>query len=649
MADTKYVDVVVRMKTTNADQAVGQVTDKLNDMGNVGSTAAAKVVAGNKNMGSSLMQSAQQFGLFETQAGRFFKQFYEGTSTAVKGLGAVKGAMAATGIGLLMVAVGLLVANWDKLNKTIDTGTKAMSDHEKTIRELRIEYDLLTGVITAQQAEMEKLQLQHELSLEEIKIDTEKQTDAIFGFWDKLWFSIRAGLTDVGQATAAATKRHEEELKKINEEANKKRNEKQEEYDKKLDIIKAKYRKKDVEDTKKTQDEVDKFLYEKRKAFIEKINKLIDLDKKLANEKDNAEALTQLEWDSYRQRFIVISEFYDKVDKLGNEAYDTDLWKERSKVIFDSVGEVTDNGDGLILENLREYATQYEWEWYMLQTKLSDISTSELNARYEKEKELLVNKRTEGLITEEEYRTQEADLTAAYDKESYDAIVKAYDEKLDYEKYLYDKKQQLRDQDLAAEEAYSMTMRSLQNSVADGVLTILDAMNYISGESKSMDLMLLAMEKAYAIADLWMNTYTANQKFKAQLGVGGFGVAALNTVMAGVQTAAIIASAAKGASEINSAYKKKSSKKEYGGFVSGSSHSNGGVNINAEGGEYVVNKRSMTDPALAAMVMAANSAGLPGSMGMQQTQQQPIKVYIVESELREFQNKVAIRESKFVN
>jgi hypothetical protein len=48
-----------------------------------------------------------------------------------------------------------------------------------------------------------------------------------------------------------------------------------------------------------------------------------------------------------------------------------------------------------------------------------------------------------------------------------------------------------------------------------------------------------------------------------------------------------------------------------GGYIVGGSHGQGGVNINAEGGEYIINKNSMSIPAVAQIAQTLNSGQIP--------------------------------------
>ena len=56
-------------------------------------------------------------------------------STAISGLSGIKKAIASTGIGLLVVAVGMLAANWDKVSDAIDNATNKNSIYTKQLNE----------------------------------------------------------------------------------------------------------------------------------------------------------------------------------------------------------------------------------------------------------------------------------------------------------------------------------------------------------------------------------------------------------------------------------------------------------------------------------------------------------------------------------
>ena len=81
------------------------------------------------------------------EASNIFRKSTEGKTIAMRAYTAVVGtstgalrafklALAATGIGLAVVAVGALVANWDKLTDSIGGSNKALDDHRAKVRDI---------------------------------------------------------------------------------------------------------------------------------------------------------------------------------------------------------------------------------------------------------------------------------------------------------------------------------------------------------------------------------------------------------------------------------------------------------------------------------------------------------------------------------
>jgi hypothetical protein len=180
----------------------------------------------------------------------------------------------------------------------------------------------------------------------------------------------------------------------------------------------------------------------------------------------------------------------------------------------------------------------------------------------------------------------------------------------------------------------------------------------------------LVLESAASIAEIWVNYEVASAKGFAQMGpILGIPAAAAMQIAAGLATAAVVAKTATGLAAINSAGKEKGesaerNNKQYGGTfalggpIVGASHASGGVNINAEGGEFVVNKRAMAVPQIANMVVSANAIGNGQNVGGLLTEERvaeiasavvgAIPVYVVESEITGVQKRARVRESKFV-
>jgi hypothetical protein len=179
-------------------------------------------------------------------------------------------------------------------------------------------------------------------------------------------------------------------------------------------------------------------------------------------------------------------------------------------------------------------------------------------------------------------------------------------------------------------------------------------------QAKKMAIAGIGIEKAAAIASIWTNTYIANAKMKGQLGIFGIPLATLNTISAVLSTAAAIAAAAQAMSAINGVdfqSADKGSGRHYasGGMINGARHSDGGVPIEAEGGEAVMTRGAVT--AFAPLLSMLNVAGggtsfsqgavgqagydNPTRDGQQLQQQQITKTYVVEQELTTMQQRQA--------
>jgi hypothetical protein len=100
-----------------------------------------------------------------------------------------------------------------------------------------------------------------------------------------------------------------------------------------------------------------------------------------------------------------------------------------------------------------------------------------------------------------------------------------------------------------------------------------------------------------------------------------------------------------------------------GGDLHGPSHEGGGMalggGIEVEGGEFVVNRTTMKNPQLRGLVETANAIGNGegGSISTGVTEERvaeiaaemvgSVPVYIVESEMTDFQKKVQVRDAEF--
>lgn len=180
--------------------------------------------------------------------------------------------------------------------------------------------------------------------------------------------------------------------------------------------------------------------------------------------------------------------------------------------------------------------------------------------------------------------------------------------------------------------------------------------------AKKMAIAGIGIEKAAAIASIWTNNYIANAKARATFwATNGQPFVTINTISAILNTAATIAAAAQAMSAINGTdfqpAKGGSMGRNYatGGMIDGPRHSNGGVPIEAEGGEAVMTRGAVT--AFAPLLSMLNVAGggtsfsqgavgqagydNPTRDGQQFQQAQITKTYVVEQELTTMQQRQA--------
>ena len=113
--------------------------------------------------------------------------------------------------------------------------------------------------------------------------------------------------------------------------------------------------------------------------------------------------------------------------------------------------------------------------------------------------------------------------------------------------------------------------------------------------------------KALAITETTISTYVAAQEaYKRGLEIPGIGLAVAPLMAA----TAVINGLARVKQIVGTPIPKvqiEESPFAEGGFIDGASHARGGVWLNAEGGEYIVNKNAMRDPINRGIIEAINN------------------------------------------
>jgi len=181
---------------------------------------------------------------FTGGAATSFKKIVKGTKAAISSMGAFKAALAATGIGLLVVATGYIVENWDKINASLFGANEKTRDSISNTKELlkeeerKLEYlNNQDKVLLLQGAtELEILRLKKEQTkeiLKQLKAQLKAQDDAVsetvgkvsgikgllsstgFGFLSDLIFGEPG---DISKAGENASNELQQEIDKIENE-----------------------------------------------------------------------------------------------------------------------------------------------------------------------------------------------------------------------------------------------------------------------------------------------------------------------------------------------------------------------------------------------------------------------------------------------
>ncbi|CAB4136855.1 hypothetical protein UFOVP1479_32 [uncultured Caudovirales phage] len=167
------------------------------------------------------------------------------------------------------------------------------------------------------------------------------------------------------------------------------------------------------------------------------------------------------------------------------------------------------------------------------------------------------------------------------------------------------------------DKAYTDAVIQNKMAVADAVGSLGGVLQSLAGDSKELAIVGLLLEKAAAIAQVVINSnavaFNIRKAYTTQpptIGIPPFifpnpaffietatrnSLLAANRIQAGISIGAIGLSAGTGIAGINAASKAKAEKKQFGGILQGPLHQNGGITTpygELEGGEYVVNRAS---------------------------------------------------------
>lgn len=228
--------------------------------------------------------------------------------------------------------------------------------------------------------------------------------------------------------------------------------------------------------------------------------------------------------------------------------------------------------------------------------------------QYNKQVEMLKLEWENRLLQVREGSSLEYDLKVQQAQAEYDALINMdaatkaamFKSDAEYTNAVLQNKKKLQDATKAqinAENEAVLAQMEAASIITDAFSSMIDTFaednERLAAFSKSIALFNIGISTAKAIADGVASASSAQPWFMIPVAIA----TTLATVMANIAKAKQLVA------------KEKEPKYADGGEITGPSHANGGVHIEAEGGEAIINKRSMSNPLLRSIASAVNVAG----------------------------------------
>lgn len=347
-----------------------------------------------------------------------------------------------------------------------------------------------------------------------------------------------------------------------------------------------------------------------------------DLKRKLATEKKLTEGAKEAINDS-----IILAEQKRAAElkKISDESIQQQIQKETQRVqlMLNAIKEGTIEEHNLRL-SLIEQNRKAELAANLALAEELRQSVADINAvynkqiadeneafrrdQYEKQKSMFSLEWENRLLkvregSQEEYQLKVEQAQAEYDAlVNMDAATKAamFESDTEYTNAVLQNKQRLNDAtkaQISAENEAMVMQLEAASTITGAFSSMIDSFaennEDLASFAKSIALFEIAISTGVAIANGIKSASEAKPWFMVPVAIA----TTLATIMANIAKAKQIAS------------KEKAPKYADGGEISGPSHAAGGVHIEAEGGEAVINKRSMTNPLLRSIASAVNVAG----------------------------------------
>ena len=565
--------------------------DQLKDLAKGAEKAGNKV----EDLGKKTKEAGEEATIFDDIKGKF-SDMTGGIRKVIGSFKTLKGAIAATGVGALVVALGSLIAYFkssEEGSRKLAIATEALSLLFGRLLELAsgVGEKLVAAFKNPKQALLDFGQLVVDNIIERFKSAMEvvgslgsalvnlfkgnfKQAKADVANAGKEMVDVFTGVDNSVEKIAETGKKVFKEVKKAVEEAVETattlvdatrgiRDEQQ-----RLIVENANLNK-ELEEQRKIAEDTTR-TYDERKAALERVGEVqVQLAQNVANQAKAEEDLLKLQ--------IENANTYEEREELETQLAEATAARIESQTAL-----------SIVELEASKLATELDLEELDRKTAINDTITGLRLANIQDARE----KAFEELRIAEEQALAELDLLKATEEE----------------------KQAVRD-----EFAKARGQLNQESSQAELDLTA----QTLGGIGDQFEEGSLAF-KAFKSAETIISTFTGAQKaYEATVGIPVIGPA--------LAPAAAAAAVAAGFKSLQAIAGTDIPQYAFGGPIGGPAHSAGGTMINAEGGEFMINKYAMRQPGVAQIAEALNGVATPSSQsgsGMA-----PIKTYVVESEM----------------
>lgn len=547
------------------------------------------------------------------------------------GMSNFRKALIATGVGALVAAVGLLIANFDTVKKVLNNLFPSLAKFASFIQGMVLAVTDFVGITNEAERSLEALGKANARSSEDIEArikllsaqggkETEiyelrkQQTNEELGFLRES-LKVKGELTDEelkrfrelknNQIVEEATyQKQQEDAAKAAAEKGKAEREKQEAKEKEARDILNEARIKSLDKQQQEEENVEKNYAEKRKKLKE------------AGIKDDGtlEAARQKELEAIR-------ESYRKEEEQKEEDFQKQLNEIRTATRLAGITDENEKARAQILldyEKQREEVEQNEKlsseQKTALRLELAQQEQQALDALQLTIEEAKLVKQLQDLDQESK------DITTSFERRR--EIVEEQERiNLELEGKTEEERTAIRKKASAERNAIDMAelqaRADLQNKYLDLAGQFGNILQQLSGKNKKLAIAGVIIEQSAAIGKIIANTAVANAKSVAASPLtGGLPFTAINSISAGLSIASTIAGAVKAIQQINNP----------GGVSGGSIKSPAGISQSAP-------QVSSTEPTIGSSPITA--------LGQSMQKQQPLRAYVVESEVTGTQRRVA--------